>query len=316
MLDSKHSGNIASVTSSIEDSVLISALLMVLGSTCFAGMAALVKTASNEATATQAVLYRAVFSALPLWIVMRLRSAKVRGTRWKLLLFRGVLGFLALYCYLWSVAHIPFANVLALQQMNPVFVAFLAVWLLGERPQRFHYAVAAVCMVGALLVVRPTRGFASLGSAVALLSAVLSSIAYVAVRSLTQTETTQRIVLWFSAVAAVLALPLAIPTWQPLSVRAHTLLIGAGFMALAAQSLMTASYRRAQAHVASAFSYSAVPIGYVAGIVLWGERPDWVSTLGISLIVVGGTVIAARVRPTARAQRLPRQEPGHQRRDS
>jgi drug/metabolite transporter (DMT)-like permease len=270
---------------------------MVLGAGFFVALAAMVKAASDEATPMQAVLYRSVFSALPLLVIMRVQGIPVRGTRWTLLVLRGVLGFLALYCYLWSIAHIPIADVLALQQMSPVFVAFLAVWLLGERPRRSHYVLAAVCMAGALLVVRPTRGLASLDSAVALLSALFSSGAYVTVRALTSTEATQRIVLWFSLVAAMLSLPFVIPGWQPLSLRSHALLAGAGVMALAAQTLMTASYRRAPAHVASAFSYASVPLAYVAGLLLWGERPDWMANLGIGLIVAGGIAIVVWVRP-------------------
>ncbi|MDZ4065214.1 MAG: DMT family transporter, partial [Coriobacteriia bacterium] len=175
---------------------------MILGAAFFVTLAVLVKAASHEATPMQAVLYRSVFSALPIMAVMRIQGVTIRGKRWKLLIGRGVLGFTALYCYLWAITHIHLADVLALQQMNPIFVAFLAIWLLGERPRKSHYALALVCMIGALLVVRPTRGLASLDSAVALLSAVFSSGAYVAIRALTKTETTLRIVLWFSIVAS------------------------------------------------------------------------------------------------------------------
>jgi len=270
---------------------------MVLGTAFFVTLASLVKLASDEATPMQAVLYRSVFSALPLLVIMRVRGIAVRGTRWKLLLLRGTLGFMALSCYLWAVAHIHLADVLALQQMNPIFVAFLSIWLLGERPRRSHYVLALVCMTGALLVVRPTRGLASLESAVALLSAVFSSGAYVTVRALTRTEATPRIVLWFSLVASLLALPIVIPGWQPLSLRSHLLLVGAGLLAVVAQTLMTASYRRAPAHLAAAFSYASVPLAYLAGLLFWNERPDAVANVGIWLIVLGGVAIVIWVRP-------------------
>ena len=271
---------------------------MIIGAGFFVTLAALVKLASDEATPMQAVLYRSVFSALPIYALMRVRRIPVRGHRMGLLALRGVLGFMALFCYLWGVSHIHLADVLALQQMSPIFVAFLSIWLLGERPRGSHYALAAVCMLGAVLIVRPTRGLASLESGIALLSAVFSSGAYVAVRALTKTESTPRIVLWFSLVAGMLALPVVIPGWQPLSLRAHLILVAAGFVAAAAQTLMTASYRRAPAHMASAFSYASVPLAYLAGLLFWNERPDWVANIGIALIVIGGVAIVVWVRPT------------------
>jgi len=211
-------------------------------------------------------------------------------------MLRGSLGFLALYCYFWSVARIPFANAIALQQMSPVLVALLAILLLGERPHKSYYVFATICSIGALLVVRPTHGFASLSSSVALLSALLAAGAYIAVRSLTKTEPTHRIVLWFSLVAAIGAMPIGLASWQPLSPSTIALLASAGILATVAQTLMTASYRRAPAHIASAFSYSNVPFAYAAGIVLWGERPDLIATVGIGLILCGGIAIAVQVR--------------------
>lgn len=280
------------------ENILAAAGLMVLGAAFFVALATMVKAASDEATPMQAVLYRSLFSALPLLAMMRVQGIEIRGSNWKLLLVRGLLGFMALYCYLWSIAHIHLADVLALQQMNPILVAFLSVWLLHERPRKVHYGLAAICILGALLVIRPTRGLASLASSVALLSAIFSSGAYVAVRALTRTEATPRIVLWFSLVATLLSLPFVLPNWQPLSLRSHLLLIGAGLVAIAAQTLMTMSYRRAPAHLASAFSYASVPLAYLAGLVFWGEEPDWVSNVGIGLIVVGGVAIVVLVRPT------------------
>lgn len=279
------------------ENVPASAALMVLGTAFFVTLASMVKLASDEATPMQAVLYRSLFSALPLMALMQVRGIPIRGTRTKLLVLRGTLGFMALYCYLWAVAHIHLADVLALQQMNPIFVAFLSVWLLRERPRKSHYLLAGICLAGALLIVRPTRGLASLESAVALLSAVFSSGAYVAVRALTRTEATPRIVLWFSLVATLLSLPVVIPGWQPLSMRSHLLLVGAGLVAIVAQTLMTASYRRAPAHIAAAFSYASVPLAYLAGLLFWDEAPDAWSNLGIALIVLGGIAIVVWVRP-------------------
>jgi drug/metabolite transporter (DMT)-like permease len=275
---------------------------MVLGSAFFVGLAALVKRASDEASTMQAVLYRSVVSALPVVAAMAAQRVPVfQTTRRGLLALRGVAGFLALFFYLWAVGHIHLADVIALQQLSPIFVAFLSVLLLRERPRRSHFLLAAVCLLGAMLVVKPTRGLASLDSLAALLSAVFSSVAYVAVRALTRTEPTQRIVAWFSLVAALVSAPFVMANWRPLSLRSHLLLIAAGCMAAVGQLMMTAAYRRAPAHIASAFSYANVPLAYLLGVLVWHERPDVCANVGIALIVIAGVTIVVTSRPrTAR----------------
>jgi len=257
----------------------------------------LVKLAATEATSMQAVLFRSVFSAAPILAIMHLRQIPTTSNRIGLLVFRGTVGFIALSCYLWAITQVGLADVLALQQLSPMFVAFLSVLLLHERPRRVHYVLAGVCMIGALLVVQPTRGIASLPATMALLSALFSSGAYVAVRSLTRTEPTLRIVLWFSGVAALLSLPLVIPGWSMLSLRTSLLLIGCGLVAAVAQYLMTAAYRLAPAHIASAFSYTSVPIAYVAGLWFWQEQPNSWANLGIVIITLTGIVIVYSMRP-------------------
>ncbi|MBI5510291.1 MAG: DMT family transporter [Deltaproteobacteria bacterium] len=281
----------------VRENVAVAAVYMVAASAFFTTLAALVKLASDEATPLQAMLYRSVFSALPMLVIMKRRHIPLSSRRRGLLTIRGVVGGSALFCYLYAVAHIRLADLSALQQLAPIFVAFLSVVLLHERPRPLHYALAALCLLGALVVLQPTRGLASLGAGVALLSAVLSAGAYVSVRTLTRTEPTPRIVLWFSGVAGLMALPLVLLNWQPLSLRAHLLLVGAGVMAAGAQSLMTASYRRAPAHIAASFSYASVPLGYLAGLVFWNERPDRLANVGIFIILVAGVAIVYSVRP-------------------
>ena len=276
----------------------LSAALMVAGSFLFVALAALVKLASDEASSMQAVLYRSVFSALPVLVMLRVQRLGLDSPRRRMLLLRGALGAAGLCSYMWAVTHAHLADVQTLQQLSPIFVAFLSVSLLDERPRARHWLLAVVCLVGAVMVVRPTRGLASLDASAALLSALFSSLAYVSVRSLTRTEPTARIVFWFSAVATIVALPFVVADWHPLSARAHLLLAGAGLLAAPAQSLMTAAYRHAPAHIAAAFSYATVPLSYAAGLVIWHERPSGWSEAGILLILAAGVAIVVWVHPS------------------
>ena len=274
-----------------EENIALAALYQLVGSAMLVTLASFVKLAGDECTPMQAVLYRSLFSIPPLLLALGRRGVSPLSTRWRLLTLRGLAGTAALFCYFFTIAHVELANALALQQLAPIFVGFLSIGLLHEHPRASHWLLALVCLVGALLIARPTRGVISLPALVGLLSAFFSSLAYVGVRALTSSEPTPRIVLWFSAIATAVALPITLPTWRWPSLRANALLIAAGLLAAPSQGAMTAAYRRAPAHVAAAFSYANVPLAYLSGLLIWGERPDSLAHLGIALIVVGGVVL-------------------------
>ncbi len=279
----------------------LAALYQLLSTAFMVAVASLVKLAGSSATPMQAVLYRSVFSLPPIGALMIRQRISPRSASYRLLVVRGVVGFAALTCYFFAVARTELANVMALQQLAPMFVAFLAVWLLGERPRHLHYLLGGICLLGALLVVQPGRGLVSLGSALAGGSAIFSALAYVSVRALTRTEPSIRIVFWFSSVAALLSAPVTLLAgWRWPTPRANLLLIAAGLLAAGMQGFMTAAYRRAPAHVVAAFSYSTIPLGYLSGIVFWGERPDPLAHLGIALVVLGGVWLVSSLRAPAR----------------
>ncbi len=288
-----------------EENVLLSALLMLISSVFMITLATCVKLARDEVTFMQAVLYRSLFSLIPLVLVMWRRRISPFSARWPLLATRGLVGSLALSCYFFAVTHIELVNTLALQQLSPIFVAFLSVWMLKEHPRASHFLLAGFCLSGALLVIQPTRGMVSLLSVSALCSALFSSLAYVIVRSLTRTESTTRIVFWFACVGTLFASPFVLFSWSWPSLRGNLLLITAGLLAAPAQWFLTAAYRQAPAHIAAAFSYAMVPLAYLSGILIWGEQPDPLSLVGIAIIVAGGVAIVLRVRANSRRSGIP-----------
>lgn len=283
------------------NNVPLAALMMVGGTSLFAGLGALVKLASDEATPMQAVLYRSFFSGLPLLVLMRVRGISFSSARWRVLLIRGGAGFIALYFFMWALGHLRLADVQALQQTSPVMVALLGIVVLRERPKAWFYPLALACLFGAMLVIRPTRGVLSLPSAVPLLSALFSAVAYVSVSSLSRTESSIRIVAWFVAVSTLGSLPFCLADWHWLSWRANLLLGAAGLMATAGQLLMTSAYKRGPAWIVSAFAYSSVPVAWLLGILIWGESPDMVANLGILLIAAAGVALVRLARPALAA---------------
>jgi drug/metabolite transporter (DMT)-like permease len=190
---------------------------MALGAFWFSVMSLLVKAVGARLPSMEVVLARAVVT-LALSALM-LRQARVRpwGAQPRRLLLRGLLGFGGLTCFYYGLTHLPIADATVLQYTNPVFTALLAALFLGEHLSRRELVATLASFAGVVLVARPSAlaGAAALPTLpllVALLGALLSASAYVAVRAMGTSEHPLVVVFYLPLVSVPLALPTVIPS--------------------------------------------------------------------------------------------------------
>src|SRR5947209_14844116 len=81
--------------------------------------------------------------------------AGVRVNRMGLQTFRNIAHFGSQICWTIAIAMLPFATVFALEMTIPAWVTILAVIFLGERMFASRAAALALCVVGALVILRP-----------------------------------------------------------------------------------------------------------------------------------------------------------------
>lgn len=182
---------------------------MVLSSFLFALMAAGAKMVGAQVPTQEVVGFRGLFCVLITLWWLRIARQSWRGRRPGILFLRGLLGHVALSCYLWSVNHLPLAEAVLIQQVHPVFTAALAHWFLHERPGRRFWPGLGLAVAGVALIARPRAGGFELGlpALIGLCGSFCSGAAYVAVRDASRTEHRLTIVLWFPLVSFILALP-------------------------------------------------------------------------------------------------------------
>jgi drug/metabolite transporter (DMT)-like permease len=274
---------------------------MLVASLFFSLMSLLVKTAGQRIPVAEVVLARALIAVGLTWIYLRRRGISPWGERRRMLLFRGLLGFGALLCFFYSVVHLPIADATVLQYTNPIFAALIAAVLLGERLRAFEGACVAGSLAGVLLVARPTFLFGAgpseldhVAVVAALLGALLSASAYVAVRALTKTEEPLVIVFYFAIVSLFGSLPLAalkpvLPTGPEWLV-----LLGVGISTQLGQVYVTKGLREEPAGRALAVGYLQIVFAAIWGFSFFGETPRALSLSGFSLIVLSTAALARR----------------------
>jgi drug/metabolite transporter (DMT)-like permease len=281
---------------------------MVASAFLFALMAALIKAAAITIPAVEVVFVRNVVHVaifVPIWWATTDRTV---GSP-RLLVLRGVLGLLALEAYAWTLAVMPLADAWILQAMNPVFVAILAPWVLGERSRGHVWIALVLGLLGAALIVRPGLRMGWWPGLVGLAGGLASGLAYMTVRFLGRNERPLTVVMAFPLVAGPLSLPFAVPVWVWPNALEWTALVGAALAAAGGQILMTIGLKGSHAAPATTATYAGFVFAAAIGVLVFDETPAWTTVAGTVAIFVGVALLGRRA-VTARPSGAPVVAPG------
>lgn len=280
---------------------------MVGSAFAFSVMTLLVKATGQRLPSQEIVLARGVVTLALSYAMVRRQGLHALGTNRRVLLGRGILGFLALSCVYYSVTHLPLADATVLQYLNPSFTALLGAIVLRERIGAPLVVATVTSVAGMLLVAKPAFLSGSAGGfrpdafavAIAVAGAFLGAGAYVLVRILKKTEDPLVIVLYLPLVTVPGTVPLV---WHDFVWPVGSdwlLLVGVGLATQAAQVFLTKGLMADTAGRAMAFSYLQVVFATAWGAAFFHEIPDAWTMLGAGLVVAGALVVLLVRRPAA-----------------
>ncbi|WP_394143297.1 DMT family transporter [Vibrio atypicus] len=270
---------------------------MILSALGFALMSACVKYVSVHGIPVfEIVAARAFVSLIISYLDIKRKRISVWGNNKPLLLLRGAVGTVALMCVYYSVTTLPLAEATILQYVHPVFTALLGVLFLKERIQGATMICIALCLVGLGAMVQPSMSGAQsqeltmLSIIMALLGALGSSIAYVVVRKLSQTEDSSVIIFYFPMVALPTSIFLMWDEFVIPSLYITLMLILVGIFTQIGQYGLTKAMQTQAAGKASAYSYVQIVFSTLIGVWIFNEIPSIWTYLGGGLIVTGALI--------------------------
>ncbi|CAE6954823.1 of the drug metabolite transporter (DMT) superfamily [Vibrio sp. B1ASS3] len=282
---------------SINSMIPIGVRFMVLSAFGFALMSATVKHVSlHRIPVFEIVAARALVSLVISYLDVKRKGISVWGNNKPLLFARGAVGTMALMCVYYSVTTLPLAEATIFQYIHPVFTALLAVFFLKERIQSSTFICIALCLLGVYVMVRPETGpdaehaLPMFSVMIAILGAFGSSIAYVIVRKLSQTEDSSVIIFYFPLVALPASILLIGDQFVMPDLYLTMMLVLVGVFTQIGQLGLTKAMQTQEAGKASAYSYVQIIFSVVLGIVFFGELPSAWTYLGGALIVTGALV--------------------------
>ncbi|WP_299589549.1 DMT family transporter [uncultured Tateyamaria sp.] len=274
---------------------LLSGLLM-------AGMFVCVKAVSDDVPLGEIVFFRSAFALIPLIVFLWWRREFPHGlaTRRPLAhLLRAGFGALALFASFAAIARLNVAEAILIAQLSPILMAVAAVVLLRERLTVWRVAGLVLGFGGVIVMVWPELGAQGAGDArlagiaLALLSAVLSALALIMVRSLNRTESPGAIALYFvlaSMLGALATLPLG---WVMPGGWTLALLIGAGLFGGFAHIAMTMAFRYAEATRLAPFEYVALLWPILADLAIFRLPLATSFVFAVPLVMLGAAIAAA-----------------------
>ncbi len=270
---------------------------MFLSALGFALMSASVKAVHELGIPVfEIVAARALVSFIISYADVKRKKISVWGNNRPLLFMRGAVGTFSLICVYYSVTSLPLAEATILQYVHPIFTALLAVFFLKEKIQPTTLICIVLCILGLYCILLPElNGSAEVNLptfsvVIALLGAFGSSIAYVIVRKLSQTEDSSVIILYFPMIATPISIILVWNEFVWPDLHLTFMLVMIGVFTQIGQYGLTKAMKTQEAGKASAFSYVQIVFSIVIGVVYFDEIPAMWTYIGGALIVSGALI--------------------------
>lgn len=279
---------------------------MLLASFTFAIMGAFAKLASEHMSSLEVVFFRNIAGVILVgFAVMKTPMIHKGGKPW-LLFFRGFMGFVALLAFFYNIAHIPLGDAMTYSKTSPIFTAIFAFLFLHEKLSFKGWGAVFIGFIGILFITQPSGIGFSKYDLLGIFSGVGAALAYTSIRELKSYYDTRAIVLSFMLTGTIGPVVLFfISSYVHIEELDFMLgefvmpegivwfyVLGMGVLATISQLLMTKAYSETKAGIVGAVSYTNILFSIMVGVLLGDSLPSMVTTFGIVLIVLAGTIVA------------------------
>lgn len=273
---------------------------------------AIVKLLGAALTVATFTFYRFGLQAVFLSVLVVFTSGVPRLTRrqYRLIFLRTLCHIAGLSTIFIAFRYLPLADAVAIAFVVPFIQLLLGKVFLNEQVGKHRLAACTVGFVGTLLVIQPN--FATAGLAVLWPVATAWAFAFFVLLGRTIAQEVDPIAI--QMVSGWMAVALMIPAmvagalfgWHEFTFmvpkgQTLVLVIAAGVLGTLAHLFMTWSLRFAPSTTLAPLTYIEIPITVAVGVVVFGDFPNALATLGICITMAAGLYVVFRERAILRA---------------
>ena len=272
-------------------------VLMCLSTVAFSIMHGLVRYVSEVLPPFQIAFFRNIFGlAFLLPLLMRSRFSILRTKRIGLHALRGVINIIAMLMFFTALSISPIAKVTALSFTAPIFMAILAVLVLGERFRIYRWLAILCGFIGMLIILRPGLVALDRGALLVTASAGLWAIALLIIKILSRTEASLTIVAYMGIFLGIFSIFPALWVWQPFGIQTLFWLAMIGLFGSIAQMSLSQSLKETDPTALMPFDFLKLVWTALIGAWFFSEIPDIYTLIGAAVIFASGFFIALRER--------------------
>lgn len=263
---------------------------MIVGAFSFAVMGALTHGLGKYVHWSVIAFYRMLFSFLITYSWALKAGKKTFVLKRGLLWFRCIIGSIAMLATFYALTKLPVSDVSVITETRPIWVAFLAAMLLGEKNSRYIWISMVIGLVGVALIEKPhfeERNFAVFA---ALFASLLGGIVMICLRKLRDLDP-RTIVTQFCGTATLIALLYILifgnhtELTKIFELKVVIMVIGIGFFGTLGQLAMTKAFALGKASTVS--TAGLLKVGFSAGfdVLIWNYVFKISTIIGMALIL-------------------------------
>ncbi len=279
---------------------------MIGASFTFAFMGGFAKILGQSIPPLEVTFFRNIFGVLIIGTALLKTPTTKSGGRVWLLIFRGIIGFLALIAYFYDMAYIPLGEAVTYNKTSPLFLAFFAWLFLGEKLNKNAIFALILGFVGIIFIAKPIGGTFDKYDMLGIFSGIGAALAYTSIRELKNYYDTRTIAMSFMLAGTIGPLLLMITASfvdtpkeldfilakfvMPKGIE-WLYIVLLGTLATASQLMMTKAYSLTKAGIVGTITYSQIVFAVIIGTLLGDTFPDTVTITGIILVISAGVLV-------------------------
>lgn len=243
---------------------------------------------------SQVVFFRAVISLVLGWFQIRALGVSPWGNNRPSLILRGCLGTGGLFCYFYTLQHLPLTSAVTLQYMSPIFSAMIAMLFLHERATVWQWIFLLAGFAGVWIMKGVGPEVTALTLAVGVAGAAFSAVAYALIRKLARTDHAYVVVFYFPLVTVPVVVPLVWTHWTQPTAPQWIALVAVGVFTHFGQICMTRAYQSDQVVRTTHFNYLQIVFAAAWGGLFLHEGLTARAALGIAVILCANVLSSLR----------------------
>ena len=205
--------------------------------------------------------------------------------------FRAFFSLAIGYFFYYALQHVSLGTGVLLLNTSPLIVPFIALIFLHKPIQHRLWLPMLIGFVGVGLVLHPKGSDLNIGAWLALGGALSMGCSILLGRRLAEVgQTSFTNLFYYFFYASIMSGIVALFFWQPIPIRILWLMVGTGVIWFIVQYTLVLSINYLEAQIVLTLYYANVIFAVLLTIIFWHIIPNWLTWLGMLLIVAGGII--------------------------